>query len=421
MEDKERFVRPLVKALTDAHLSVWFDEDELRPGDSLIQSVEKGLALSRFAIVVLSPAFFAKRWPRAELDALASRELATGDSVLLPVWLDVDAEAVRQYSPLLADRYAIVGQRGVDYTAGATVQRVRPGASPIVLTREQLADTGISTPPPSDSWWLDVVESATETADGPHSGLYRWGFPMPFGMAPEEQGRRLAQAVLRDGWKWEADNRPITQLTEPDVVHEFIEEMPGLLSTCDEYPEYLAAYAPQLLIPGFGGRFEEAFDQLLRQANTSNDLMSWHRESYEGLRPSFLTCAFVQGELMGPQVRFYDHIDYFFWALSDESRWLPDNARNLLIEGFVGWQVWVPTGPDDLDDGSLAKTLWDAKDADRSVSEIEGLRLILSELATQSVGTLDLRDKPDELADRLLASGAVEQWLAGRRAGNESD
>lgn len=421
-EDKERFVRPLVKALGDAHLSVWFDEDELRPGDSLIQSVENGLSRSRFAIVVLSPAFFAKRWPRAELDALASRELATGDSVLLPVWLDVDAEAVREYSPLLADRYAIIGQRGVEYT-GAIVQRVRPGVSPIVLAREQLADAGISTPPPSDSWWLDVVESVTETEDGPPSGLYRWGFPMPFGDEPEERGQRLARAILRDAWKWEADNRPITQITEPEVVHEFIEEMPGLLSTCLEYPEYLAAYAPQLLIPGFGGRFEEAFDEMLEQQTRAADLdlIGWHLESYDGLRAGFLTCDFVQGELMGPQVLFYDRTDYFFWALSEKSRWLPDNARNLLIEGFVEWEVWVPSGPEDFADGSLAKALWDAKEAGQSESEIEGLRPKLIELAERSATTLDLDDDPGELADRLLAAGAVERWLAAKMQDDDSD
>jgi hypothetical protein len=39
-EDKDRFVRPLVEALGEAHLYIWSNEDELRPGDSLIQAVE---------------------------------------------------------------------------------------------------------------------------------------------------------------------------------------------------------------------------------------------------------------------------------------------------------------------------------------------------------------------------------------------
>lgn len=423
-EDKEQFVRPLVSALADSHLSVWFDEDELRPGDSLIQAVENGLARSRFAIVVLSPAFFAKHWPRAELDALASRELATGDSVLLPVWLGVDVEAVREYSPLLADRYAIIGERGVEYTAGAIAQRIRPGRSPIVLARDELADLGISTPPPSDPWWLDVVESATEGEDGPHSGLYRWGFPMPFGDEPEERGRRLAQAVLRDAWKWEADHRPITQITEPAVVHEFIEEMPGLLATCQEHPRFLMTYAPQLLIPGFGGRFENVFDEMLAEhtGRLDGDLIALHLKSYEDLRPGFITCDFVQGPLLGPQVLFYDYADYFFWVLSDQSKWLPDNARQLLTDGFVDWKAWVPNGPRDFaDDSSVSTLLSDAKESGRSPSEIPGLHAALAALAASAVEKLELGADPVELADRLIASGAVEQWLEPRPGDPDAD
>jgi len=94
-DDKDAFVRPLVDRLLGEHLSVWYDEIELRPGDRLIQSIERGLSRSRFGLVVISPAFLARRWPRSELDALTNRELATGESVLLPIWLDVDADTVR--------------------------------------------------------------------------------------------------------------------------------------------------------------------------------------------------------------------------------------------------------------------------------------------------------------------------------------
>ena len=62
-EDKSGFVRPLAEALRDSHVEVWYDEFSLRVGDSLRQSIERGLAQSRFGIVVLSPNFFAKRWP----------------------------------------------------------------------------------------------------------------------------------------------------------------------------------------------------------------------------------------------------------------------------------------------------------------------------------------------------------------------
>ena len=106
-DDKEIFVRPLVGWLSSYGVRVWYDEKAVRIGDSLIESIEEGLAYCRFGVIVLSTSFFAKRWPRAELNALASREFATGERLVLPIYLDVSADDVRQYSPLLADRYAL--------------------------------------------------------------------------------------------------------------------------------------------------------------------------------------------------------------------------------------------------------------------------------------------------------------------------
>jgi TIR domain len=424
-EDKEHFVRPLVQMLADAGLDVWFDEATLRPGDSLIQSIERGLSRSRFGIVVLSPSFFAKRWPRAELDALTSRELATGERVLLPVWLDVDADQVRGYSLLLADRYAIVGNRGLEYVASAISQRVLPGGSPLVIAREVLADRGIATPPPSDPWWLDVVESSTEPDYiNIHSGLFRWGFPLP----PKEEdptlrGRRLAQAVMRDDWVAEADRRPITQVTRPEIVHEFIREMPGLAETCHEHPHYLATYAPQLLIPGFGGEFELFFDEWLAHEQgrgRSLETLAWHLSDHSDQDPAQMACAFVQGELHGPQVKYFDEqIDYFFWALSSESAWMPAHARETLIRGMAMWRAWVPSGAQDDESfevcDALLKALMSEQEGRGPASRGEVLPLLTS-VAERSRVALELPEPAEELARRLIATGAVEMYAMDRAA-----
>ena len=104
-EDKEEVVRPLAQALRDSGLSVWYDEFELRIGDSLRRKIDRGLASSRFGIVVLSKAFFGKGWPEYELDGLVTRAI-TGDQVLLPIWHNVTKREVIGYSPSLADRLA---------------------------------------------------------------------------------------------------------------------------------------------------------------------------------------------------------------------------------------------------------------------------------------------------------------------------
>jgi hypothetical protein len=61
-EDKDELVRPLAAALKGEHVDVWYDEFSLKVGDSLRQSIDRGLAGARFGVVVLSPAFFKKSW-----------------------------------------------------------------------------------------------------------------------------------------------------------------------------------------------------------------------------------------------------------------------------------------------------------------------------------------------------------------------
>jgi len=53
-EDKDDVVRPLAHALQDGGLKVWYDEFELKIGDSLRRKIDSGLAKSRFGIVALS-------------------------------------------------------------------------------------------------------------------------------------------------------------------------------------------------------------------------------------------------------------------------------------------------------------------------------------------------------------------------------
>jgi hypothetical protein len=97
----------LANALTKLGYRIWYDEFELKVGDSLRQSIDKGLVNSRYGIVVLSPAFFAKNWPQYELNGLAAKEIA-GRKVILPVWHNITKDDLLAYSPPLADKVAVV-------------------------------------------------------------------------------------------------------------------------------------------------------------------------------------------------------------------------------------------------------------------------------------------------------------------------
>ncbi|MCA9924517.1 MAG: TIR domain-containing protein, partial [Anaerolineales bacterium] len=105
-EDKDDLVRPLADALVEMGIKVWYDEFQLKIGDSLRRSIDAGLANSTFGIVVLSPSFFAKNWPQYELDGLVQREME-GGKVILPLWHKVSKSEVMGYSPSLADKLAL--------------------------------------------------------------------------------------------------------------------------------------------------------------------------------------------------------------------------------------------------------------------------------------------------------------------------
>lgn len=104
-EDKDEIVRPLAIALRDAGLSVWYDEFELKIGDSLRQKIDKGLAKSRFGIVVLSKSFIKKGWTNYELDGIITK-VVSGEQVLLPIWHDITKQEVVNFSPSIADKLA---------------------------------------------------------------------------------------------------------------------------------------------------------------------------------------------------------------------------------------------------------------------------------------------------------------------------
>lgn len=105
-EDKQDFVRPLVDILKGLEIKVWYDESELELGESLRRSIDRGIAQSNYGLVVLSPAFFRKDWTQHELDGLTAMQV-NGNSVILPIWLNIGHAELLQYSATLADKVAI--------------------------------------------------------------------------------------------------------------------------------------------------------------------------------------------------------------------------------------------------------------------------------------------------------------------------
>jgi len=123
-EDKADFVRPLAAALNSLEVRVWYDEFTLEIGDSLRESIDRGLVSSRYGVVVLSPSFFAKNWPQYELNGMVAKEM-NGEKVILPIWHRVTKNEVLEFSPTLADRVALnSGTESIEEIATRLADRV---------------------------------------------------------------------------------------------------------------------------------------------------------------------------------------------------------------------------------------------------------------------------------------------------------
>lgn len=107
-EDKESFTDELVQELKALNISVWYDTDQIKWGDSLRKRIDEGLCKSKFGIVVISPDYIkdGKYWTRMELDGLFQLESAETNRIM-PIWHGLSKSEVIAYSPLIASRKAL--------------------------------------------------------------------------------------------------------------------------------------------------------------------------------------------------------------------------------------------------------------------------------------------------------------------------
>lgn len=89
--DKATVAKPIYKELTKRGYKVWYDEYSLSIGDSLTESIEKGISECKFAILILSKNFLSnERWAKYELQSIKTRQIIKNEKTLLPVWHDIN-------------------------------------------------------------------------------------------------------------------------------------------------------------------------------------------------------------------------------------------------------------------------------------------------------------------------------------------
>lgn len=365
-EDKESFVRPLADNLRSNHVEVWYDEFTINVGDSLRESIDRGLASSRFGIVVISPSFFEKRWTKRELNGLVTREMAEDRRLILPIWHNVDHSDVLEFSPPLADIRAVSSSSGMESVVDDLLKKIRPDDSPLIIARDFLIDKGVPPPVITDEWWLDIVEMKEAELLYPDLNHdWRWIFPLPYpnGRRGKKRGLNIAWTALQLDWAADAERRNICQLTHPEEVHLFIQKWPGLWECVYQNPGTLALYSPQLTIPGFDDGFAEVFDELSSPTKTQiceafrygspntidgrkplcGDFIAWRHQSFGNYSASELSYQFVNAHDTSYSRKSFSGFECLIWLLSPAADWMPKALRNILKQGFkdrVNWWIF---------------------------------------------------------------------------------
>ena len=78
-------------------------------GSSLRSSIDYGIAHSKHGVIILSRDYMRKFWTEKEMNAFYTKlSLDSKNSkILLPIWHRVTKQEVADYSPMLADLFAL--------------------------------------------------------------------------------------------------------------------------------------------------------------------------------------------------------------------------------------------------------------------------------------------------------------------------
>jgi hypothetical protein len=102
-EDKDAIVRRFHNFCKSKGINTWFDENEIRWGDRIIEKISYGLASSQFVVVFVSNTALKKHWVREELNAALSLGIQK-ERFVLPILLGITNNELIEHHPVLSAR-----------------------------------------------------------------------------------------------------------------------------------------------------------------------------------------------------------------------------------------------------------------------------------------------------------------------------
>ena len=141
VEDKIPIANELCARLEAAGLNIWYSGKELGVGDSIEKTIQNGLNRSRYGIVIFSPTYLAKNWTIREFYTLLAKEIEE-QKVILPVLYNTTLDELKNKDLLMADRFAVNADRGLDFVVERLVKEIRKSKAATVSRRPWLSKIG---------------------------------------------------------------------------------------------------------------------------------------------------------------------------------------------------------------------------------------------------------------------------------------
>ena len=128
-DDRLGVAKDLHDLLESKAVTVWFSEKDVGLGTSLLRAIDKGLAMSRAGIVLVTPALL----DRLRSEGIADKELSVllATDRVIPVAYGTTFDALRDVSPLLAARSGLtVADSSLEAVAAKIAETVRADPGP---------------------------------------------------------------------------------------------------------------------------------------------------------------------------------------------------------------------------------------------------------------------------------------------------
>ena len=344
-EDKVNFVKPFVEELRLKGLTVWYDEYEIITGMSIRESIDNGLIRCDIGVVVFSKNYFNKSWTKIELNALVHKMIQK-DSLLIPIWYEVDYNAILNFSPSLVDIKAIATNSATT-AANEIYKLLYPQGSTLEKAKNILLSYGFNPPEFYSDWWLKAIGFTYKGNNNYHT------FPIN-GENLDSFEKMLAFSGLRLEWTDIISHANLNQFSEPEFVVEILNSCKGLQSIILDNLDCLATYFPQLLLSKntysdmLLKKDKEYSDIISRSEYTRktncttttlkpkcNIIYSFLHEDYGEFTPRYILKHFVEGEFCGIKPSYLNYWCVLIKLLdSSAEKIYPKKIVEILLEGF---------------------------------------------------------------------------------------